>query len=452
MPLTFREKIELARMIDLLKVDAIELPPIENQKVDPLLIKSISAAARHAEIAVPVKLNGESVEITWNALRDAVSARLQVVVPVSSVQMEYLFHMKPKALKEKVIETVLACRKYTDRVELIAEDATRSDGPFLTELLTAAVEAGVTMITLQEAAGTSLPEEMRTEIGRIISSLPDRKGVVFGVDCSNALSLADACAVETVHCGVREIKAASFPLQCANLANVVRILSLKGEKLGVYCTIRQEEIRRITSRIESLCRTQLSMPIAISQESAAANEAVLSYHDSKDSVLRAIEQLGYFLSEDDQDNIYQAFLKITEKKESITLKELEALVAAEAMQVPAAYQIVHFIVNTSNDIGAMAHVRIQYHDQSLEGVSTGDGVIDAAFLALEKAAGRHFELDEFQIQAITEGKEAVGEAMVKLRSQGKLYPGRGISTDIVGASIVAYINALNRIVYEEEDE
>ena len=194
------------------------------------------------------------------------------------------------------------------------------------------------------------------------------------------------------------------------------------------------------------------MPIAIPQESAAANEAVLSYHDSKDSVLRAIEQLGYFLSEDDQDNIYQAFLKITEKKESITLKELEALVAAEAMQVPAAYQIIHFIVNTSNDIGAMAHVRIQYHDQSLEGVSTGDGVIDAAFLALEKAAGRHFELDEFQIQAITEGKEAVGEAMVKLRSQGKLYPGRGISTDIVGASIVAYINALNRIVYEEEDE
>ena len=91
MPLSFREKIELARLIDLLMVDAIELPSIENQKVDALLIKSVAAAVKNAEIAVPVKLSSESVESTWNALRDAARARLQVAVPVSSVQMEYLF-------------------------------------------------------------------------------------------------------------------------------------------------------------------------------------------------------------------------------------------------------------------------------------------------------------------------------------------------------------------------
>ena len=133
------------------------------------------------------------------------------------------------------------------------------------------------------------------------------------------------------------------------------------------------------------------------------------------------------------------------------MKELDALIAAEAMQVPAAYQVISYVFNSGNEIGAMAHMKLRYHEQELDGISAGDGVIDAAFLALEKAVGRHFELDEFQIQAITEGREAMGETIVRLRSQGKLYSGRGISTDIVGASIMAYVNALNKIVFEEEE-
>ena len=119
------------------------------------------------------------------------------------------------------------------------------------------------------------------------------------------------------------------------------------------------------------------------------------------------------------------------------------------MQVPPAYQVSSFVVNSGNDIGAMAHMKLAFHGRVLDGISSGDGIIDAAFLALEKATGRHFELDEFQIQAITEGREAAGEAIVKLRSMGKLYSGRGISTDIVGASIGAYLSALNKIAYEE---
>ena len=99
----------------------------------------------------------------------------------------------------------------------------------------------------------------------------------------------------------------------------------------------------------------------------------------------------------------------------------------------------------------MAHMKLTYHDREIEGIAAGDGSIDAAFNSIEKATGRHFEVDDFQIQAITEGREAVGETIVKLRHEGKLYSGRGISTDIVGAGIMAYLNALNKIVYEEEE-
>lgn len=456
MPLSFREKIELARMIDRLEADAIELPGIENKKVDSLLIKSVSSAVRHAEVAAPVRLNAESVSMTWNALKEARSARLQISIPVSSVQMEYLFHLKPPALLSLVLETVQECRKYTDRIELIMEDTFRGDPAFIQSLVRQAASLGVSHITFHEAAGTFMPDEIRSSLEQLMEGLSEtNSSVIFGIDCSNELGLADAAEIETILCGIREIKAAAFPLNCASLSRIVHILALKGEKMGVFSSVRREEIRRVTSQIENLCRMCLPAQPGLFNEEGGnhpSSEMLLSVHDSRESILRAMEQLGYILSAEDQEKVYQAFLGIAEKKERISLKELDALIAAEAMQVPPAYQVSSFVVNSGNDIGAMAHMKLAFHGRVLDGISSGDGIIDAAFLALEKATGRHFELDEFQIQAITEGREAAGEAIVKLRSMGKLYSGRGISTDIVGASIMAYVNALNKIVYEEEAE
>ena len=453
MPLSFREKIELSRLIDRLEVDSLELPAITNLRVDSLLIKSVASAVRHATVAVPVSLTESHVAETWNALKEAPRARLQISVPVSSVQMEYLYHMKPAAMAARVMETIAECRKNTEDVEFIAEDALRGDPDFMISLFQQVIDAGVRRITIQEAAGTSLPEEMREEITEILEKLERKEGVIFGVDCSNALSLADACAVETILGGIREIKAAAFPIDCASLKNLVQVLAQKGEKLGVSCSIRREEIRRVTAQIESLCRANLQSPALLRTGAAdAGEEQELSVHDSRESVLGAMEKLGYILSPEDQEKVYQAFLQVAEKKERLSMKELEALIAAEAMQVPPSYQVQRFVINSGNEIGAMAHMKIAYRDQVLEGISTGDGVIDAAFLALEQAIGRHFELDDFQIQAITEGREAMGETIVKLRSQGRLYSGRGLSTDIVGSSIMAYVNALNKIVYEEAEE
>ena len=121
------------------------------------------------------------------------------------------------------------------------------------------------------------------------------------------------------------------------------------------------------------------------------------------------------------------------------------------MQVPPTYVLDTYVITAGNTISSTAHLRIRNMDQMMEGVCIGDGPIDAAFLAIENVTGRHYELDDFQIQSVTEGREAMGQTVVKLRSQGKVYSGRGISTDIVGASILAYINALNKIVYEEDN-
>ena len=119
--------------------------------------------------------------------------------------------------------------------------------------------------------------------------------------------------------------------------------------------------------------------------------------------------------------------------------------------MPSAYKLISYVINNGNIITASAHIVLERDGVTTEGIELGDGPIDASFIAIDKIIGRHYELDDFQIQAVTEGKEAMGSAVVKLRSDGKLYSGNGISTDIIGASIRAYLNAINKIVYEEEE-
>ena len=131
-------------------------------------------------------------------------------------------------------------------------------------------------------------------------------------------------------------------------------------------------------------------------------------------------------------------------------KELDAIIATVAHQVPPTYRVQSYILNSGNLISSTANIVLEKGNRTLKAVGLGDGPVDAAFKTIEQIIGHHYELDDFQIQSVTEGREAMGEALVKLRSNGKLYSGKGISTDIIGASIIAYVNALNKIVYEEE--
>ena len=146
--------------------------------------------------------------------------------------------------------------------------------------------------------------------------------------------------------------------------------------------------------------------------------------------------------------VYEAFTRIAAKK-PVGTKELDAIVATTALQVPPTYKLVSYVINNGNIIPATAQISLEKQGRELSGVCIGDGPIDAAILAIEQIIGHHYELDEFLIQAVTEGREAMGSALVRLRAGGKLYSGNGISTDIIGASIAAYLNALNKIVYEE---
>jgi 2-isopropylmalate synthase len=449
--LSFKEKIELSKLLDKLGVDVIELEGIDNVRIDSLRIKSIAVAVCDSAVAVPVEMNDESIEQTWNALKMAKKPRLQVSAPTSAVQIEYLFHKKPDAMINDIATAVAKCASFCNDVEFIANDATRSEQSYLTLAIKTAIEAGATTVTLADTAGNMFPNELAEFIALQYEMLPELKSVKLGICTSNALSMAEACAISAITAGAEQIRAAAYPLEFASLTNIARILAAKSDTLDVSCSVHASQLTRITEQVGRMCESD-KKPVFFGTSEDGETDISLTSHDDLNAISLAVTKLGYDLSEDDTAKVYNAFKQIAEKKERMSLKELDAIVASSAMQVPETYKLDTYVITSGNTISATAHIKLTKNGQAVEGVYIGDGSIDAAFQAIEKIVGRHYELDDFQLQAVTEGREAMGQTVVKLRSGAKVYSGRGISTDIVGAGIQAYLSALNKIIYEEEVE
>ena len=448
--LSFREKIELSRLLDRLNVSVIELPVIDQPKNDALLVKAVATCVKHSAVAVQVMPDEESITCTWASLKEARKPRLQLCAPMSAVQMEYFWHVKPKEMLTRVDSAIRRCKSLCDDVEFVAEDASRSEMSFLRSAIQTAISAGATTITLCDTAGQLMPDTVGTLLHDALDGLEGVEGVRIGMLCSDSLYMAVACAVSAVRAGATEIKVASESCGVTRLDEMAAVLQAQSGLLEADSEIRMSEIKRITSQIERLCRGGSGK--GPEEGNLATDESfILSQHDNREVVLSAIEKLGYVLSEEDRGKVYEAFTRIAAHKEHVTAHELDSIVASVAMQVPSTYRLSNYVINCGNVISASAHMKLQKEDSLLEGICIGDGPIDASFKCIEQILGRHYELDDFQIQAVTEGREAMGETIVRLRYGGKVYSGRGISTDIVGAGIHAYLNAVNKIVYEEAE-
>ena len=234
----------------------------------------------------------------------------------------------------------------------------------------------------------------------------------------------------------------------APMSDVASMLKNCGNRYSYSSAINQTELFRILKQISWIATNAKNERSAMTVATSDETGTVLCENDDQATVISFVNKLGYDLSEEDQKRVYEEFLRVAAKK-SVGSKELDAIVASVALQVPATFKLANYVINNGNIISASAQITLEKGESILQGVCIGDGPVDAAFRAIDQIIGHHYELDDFQIQSVTEGKEAMGSALVKLRAGGKLYSGNGISTDIIGASIRAYLNAVNKIVYEE---
>ena len=440
--LLFREKSKIANCADKIGADVIELPQIKNLREDTIVYKTIAQNIKNAVLAIPVGFNKENVAYSWECIKDAIKPRLQIELPVSTIQMEYTYHVKQAVMLEKIKELIIDAKSYCNDVEFAALDATRADVDFLISSVKEAEANGATLITICDNAGVSTPEE----IGALVSKVAESVNVPVYVQVSDRINMGVASAFAAVSKGAQGIK-------CAMAGKDVLLMGEISDAMSVCATRIDAKIELDKTKIHSSIDDMLSN---INHESYETPKEVSDKKKillDSDSTIAQVEEaakiLGYELSDSDIGNVYKALINVCEKKGAVGSKEFEALIASSAMQAPSTYHFESYTTTSSNVSSSMSQVILKYNDEIICGVSNGEGPIDSAFRAIEQCIGHHYELDDFQVQSVTEGKEALGSALVRLRNNGKLYSGNGTSTDIIAASIRAYINALNKIVYEE---
>jgi len=444
-PLLFREKVSVAGAIDAMGVDAVELAPVVNFKEDRIVCRTIAAAVENAAVAIPVGNTVEGVAEAWECVSSAKKPVLQVELPLSTVQMEYTYHIKAAKMMPIIETLVKAAKEKCDAVEFVIGDATRAEEKVLKEAIGIAVSNGATAVTLCDDAGTLFP----VEFAEFVRSVKKYTTVPVYVKVSDKLYMKTAAAFESIKAGADGIKTVTDGRHQLKTDEIGAVLAAKGESIGVYCDI---DATRIHSDSETLSKKVRSTE---KEEAAPAEnkaDVTLNADSTIEDILKAAAKLGYNLTEEDSSNVLRGLKRICEKKSSVGTKEFEALIASYAMQAPSTYHLESYTATSGNLTSSMAHVVLTKDSGTkISGMAIGDGPVDAAFGAIENSVGFHFELEDFQINTVTRGKESLGSALIKLRSDGKLYSGNGISTDIVGACIRAYINALNKIVYDREE-
>ena len=440
-PLSFKQKLEIARKLERLGVDAVELPEISATKADSLLVRTAASFVKNSVLSVAAATSVEAVDRAAEALATAVHPRIRVELPMTASIMEYTLHIKQPRMCDYVSRMVAKAKSVCEDVEFTAVDATRAEEAFLKEAVCCAVAAGATEVTLCDDAAILLPDDFAAFVARITEGID----VPGGVLCNNKNGVAAAAAILAVRSGASCVKT-SIGGEAAPLRDFGALIKDIRENYGITADIRTTELHRVIDQIEWIISGKARGAVA---REIADDGVRLSVSDTVDTVRENIERLGYDLSEEDIAKVYDEFLRIARKK-NVGVKELDAIVASSALQVPETYTIENYVINTGNRISSSAQISLNREGRTVQGIAIGDGPIDAAFHAIEQIIGRRFELDDFSIRTVTQEKEAMGNALVRLRVGGRIYSGTGLSTDIIGASVRAYISAVNKIVYEED--
>ena len=440
--LLFREKSAIANCADTIGADVIEIPAVKSPREDKIIYKTIAQNIHNAIFAIPVGFTADDVNVAWDCIKDAKAPRLQVELPVSTIQMEYTYHVKQAKMLEKIAELIKEAKALCSDVEFSALDATRADEDFLISVAKEAESCGASMITLCDDAGVSTPDD----IAKLVATVKEAVTIPVFVQVSDRINMAVASAFSAIKCGADGLK-------CAMVGNNALLTGEISDAINACGAQIDAEIKLNNTKIHASIDDMLSSinhDAYESEKTISEGKKILIDADSTlVQVAQAAAVLGYELSDSDVGNVYKVIKQVCEKKGALGYKEFEAIIASSAMQAPSTYHFETYTTTSSNMSASMSQVTLKCNDEIICGVSNGDGPIDSVFRAIEQCIGHHYELDDYQVQSVTEGKEALGSALVRLRNNGKLYSGNGTSTDIVAASIRAYINALNKIVFEE---
>ncbi|HRG46539.1 MAG TPA: 2-isopropylmalate synthase [Leptospiraceae bacterium] len=473
------EKIEIARHLAKMNVDVIEAGfPVSS----PVQFKAVERIAREIEGPIITGLARSlrvDIESAANALKPAKRKRIHTFLATSPIHMKHKLGKTPSEVLKLAIEAVKMARDFVDDVEFSPEDGTRSDWEFLREICEAVIEAGATTINVPDTVGYTTPEKYGELFNFLIKNVRGADKIVFSAHCHNDLGLATANSLSAIVNGVRQVECTINGIgeRAGNTAmeEVVMALRTRKDFYGITTRIDTTQIFKASYLVKNITGMTVQPNKAVVGANAFAHESgihqdgviknretyeimtpqsiglesnrmVLGRHSGRAGFKDRIIRLGFQPKQEELELAYTKFLEIADKKKEIFDEDIISLFTDQHRKTGISrFVLEYFHISTGSKTVPTATIKLRVNDVIIEESATGDGPVDAVFKAIEKATKMEPELSRLVISPVTEGKDALAEASVTLNLNGKRVVGKGGSTDIIEASALSFIDALNRL-------
>ncbi len=481
--LTPVEKLEAAEQLERLNVDIIEagFPAASPGEVEA--IQKLSKKVKRPVICALARCIRKDIDFVREALKFAKRSRCHVFLATSKIHREFKLKKPKDELVQIASEHVAYARKFFKEVEFSPEDAARTEFDFLIQVVRAAIDAGATTINIPDTVGYAIPSEFAELIRQLVESIPEfnpeNPKVNLSVHCHNDLGLAVANSVAAIKNGANQVECTVNGIGeragNASLEEIAMIIDTRADFMDCYTDIVHSEITKSSHVVSRLTGMLVQANKAIVGKNAFAHESgihqdgilkkrltyeiidparvglkgshiVLGKHSGRHAFRERLAKLGYQLNDTQLDQAFVRFKQLADQKKDVYDEDVHAIVTDELTRLTQMWRLVSFEATVHSAGSAKATVMLKKGAKSMSASATGDGPVDAGCRAIEKIIKCEGRISKFSIQAITAGKDAMGEANVTVRAKGLEVTGRGSSTDIIEASIKAYLYAMNRIL------
>jgi 2-isopropylmalate synthase len=473
------EKLEIAQALVDLGVDIIEAGfPIASPG-DFEAVRQIATNIRGATICGLARCNDADIDRAWEALKGAPDARIHVFLATSAIHREFKLKMDKEEIIRRAVAGVKRAAGYCDNVEFSPEDAARTEIDFLCQVVEAAIAAGATTVNIPDTVGYATPAHFGNVIRTLKNRVPNIDRAVISVHCHNDLGLAVANSLAGVENGAGQVECTINGIgeRAGNCSLEEIVMALRTRQDYFHCDTRINTPRLVpTSRLVSkITGIQVQRNKAIVGRNAFAHEAgihqdgmlkeprtyeimrpedvgfaktdlVLGKHSGRAALADRAKALGYHLTGEQLQIVFDQFKQLADKKKEIYDGDIAALCENQLLDIPESWKLKSYSITCGTGVKPTVRLTLARGEQDVtEEMTAGDGPVDAIFLAIEKITGIQVRCRDFRVQAVTVGKDAQGEVNVEIEHNGQVYRGRGVSTDSVEASALAFLNAINRV-------
>ena len=475
------EKLVVARQLLRLNVDVIEAGfPISSPGDFESVRRIAELAGDQATVCGLTRAVEKDIDAAADALKYAKRPRIHTGIGVSPSHLRDKLRITEDECVERAVKCVKYARNFVEDVQFYAEDAGRSDYDFLVRVIEAVIKAGATVVNIPDTTGYSLPEEFGARIKYLMDHVDGIEKATVSVHCHNDLGMATALSLAGVKNGATQVECTINGLgeRAGNTAmeEVVMGIRMHGEELDAATDVNTREFIKASRLVSSITGMNVQANKAIVGANAFAHESgihqhgvianartyeimnstdvgipqntmVLGKHSGKHALREKLESMGYELSDEELESVFTRFKDLADKKKNITSSDIEALVLHRQAAVQGSCQLVSHVVNTGHGVPNISCIKLQRGDEQIEDVAIGTGPLDASFKAINRMLQMDVKLESFSLNAVTDGEDAIGEAVVKVSGpDGRSYTGSGLSTDIIESSIRAYVNGINKIM------